>query len=539
MVTMTVKLQKLGEILKPGPHDVLCGRGNRINGYKGNRLFQQVVKRTRIEYVAVTKRDKRTFATHLVRAINALDPPGKFLKTEEVNGQLKYVEMDEKAAVVKSRQALREGAPEIEKSLKAGVIKPRTGDMASLVREEVLKVYQPNNYVNAQDQIYRTREVLNAEYANQQEQEAHTVKKKETATLGDKNKNGASPVVDTNVSARQMSHPQPLPSPSFPLQLVRTDRTGNALKEEKKQGEDRLSLILGGGHDLPVLEQQLVDKRRILQQAIQLQEDHANRIMAAQAYRELQFQLLKNNHVVDPVALSNILERNVMMDNKLSAEKCRLERAMELLLQRRDHDSFQSTNPKFDRPALEPDELTVNKTPASSVDDKDKILAAVSLCSLFSSTKSENKVKNEESIPQHTISNCAKPGQPPISTSSDDMDTIPSQSPFSKRSREIESDSLDQSLNESLEQQFSGSSRKKMKVHGSVPLGRNQDAVIGQSYATRNDSSMSKLSEEHRSVAPIVEGFYLQNGSQGLVSLSEVQNPRITIKTEIYFHPPN
>lgn len=411
--------------------------------------------------------------------------------------------------------------------------------MASLVREEVLKVYQPNNYVNAQDQIYRTREVLNAEYANQQEQEAHTVKKKETATLVDKNKNGASPVVDTNVSARQMSHPQPLPSPSFPLQLVRTDRTGNALKEEKKQGEDRLSLILGGGHDLPVLEQQLVDKRRILQQAIQLQEDHANRIMSAQAYRELQFQLLKNNHVVDPVALSNILERNVMMDNKLSAEKCRLERAMELLLQRRDHDSFQSTNPKFDRPALEPDELTVNKTPASSVDDKDKILAAVSLCSLFSSTKSENKVKNEESIPQHTISNCAKPGQPPISTSSDDMDTIPSQSPFSKRSREIESDSLDQSLNESLGQQFSGSPRKKMKVHGSVPLGRNQDAVIGQSYATRNDSSMSKLSEEHRSVAPIVEGFYLQNGSQGLVSLSEVQNPRITIKTEIYFHPPN
>lgn len=115
-----------GEILKPGPHDVLCGRGNRINGYKGNRLFQQVVRQTRIEYVAVAKRDKRAFATHLVRAINALDPPGKFLKTEEVNGKFKYVEMDEKAAVVKSRQALREGAPEIEKSIKEGVIKPRT-----------------------------------------------------------------------------------------------------------------------------------------------------------------------------------------------------------------------------------------------------------------------------------------------------------------------------------------------------------------------------------------------------------------------------
>ena len=418
--------------------------------------------------------------------------------------------------------------------------------MASIVREEVLKVYQPNNYVNAQDQIYRTREILNAEYANQQEQEPHTVKKKETATLVDKNKNGRVNPADANVIARQMSHPQPLPSPSFPLQLVRTDRTGNALKEEKKQGEDRLSLIHGGGHDLAVLEQQLVDKRRILQQAIQLQEDHANRIMAAQAYRELQFQLLKNNHVVDPVALSNILERNVMMDNKLSAEKCRLERAMESLLQRRDQDSFQSINPKFDRPAVEPDELTVNKTPASSVDDKDKILAAVSLCSLFSSTKNENKVKNEESIPEHTISNCARPGQPPVSTSFDDMDSIPSQSPFSKRSREIEtSDSLDQSLNESLEQQFSDAPRKtdaprkKLKVHGSLPLGRNQDAVIGQSYATRNDSSVSKLSEKHRSVAPIVEGFYLQNGSQGLVSLSEVQNPRITIKTEIYFHPPN
>lgn len=53
MVTMKLKLQKPppaagGEILKSGPHDVLCGRGNRINGYKGNRLFQQVVKRTRL-----------------------------------------------------------------------------------------------------------------------------------------------------------------------------------------------------------------------------------------------------------------------------------------------------------------------------------------------------------------------------------------------------------------------------------------------------------------------------------------------------------
>lgn len=541
---MKSKLQKPppaaggAEILNPGPHDVLCGRGNRINGYKGNRLFQQVVKRTRIEYIAVAKRDKRVFATHLVRAINALDPPGKFLKTEEVNGKFKYVEMDEKAAVVKSRQALREGAPEIEKNIKEGIIKPRTGDMASLVREDVLKVYQANNYVNVQDQIYRTREALNAEYANQQEQEDHIVKKKETATIVDKNKNGASPV-ETNVLARQMPHPQPLPSPLFPLQLV-TDRTGNALKEEKKQGEDRRSLILGKVHDLPALEQQLVERHRILRQAIQLQEDHANRIMAAQAYRELQFHLLKNNHVVDQVALSNILERNVMMDNKLSAEKCRLERAMELILQR-DQDSFQSTYPQFDRPAPEPDELTVNKTSASSVDDKDKILAAVSLCSLFSSKKSEKKVKNGENIPEHTISNCVKPGQPPIRTSfNDDIDTVPSQSSFSKRSREIESYSLDQSLNESLKQRFSGSPKKKMKVqHGSVPLGQDQDAVIGQSYATRNDSSVSKLSEEHRSVAPIVEGFYLQNGSQGLVSLSEVQNPRITIKTEIYFHPPN
>lgn len=541
---MKLKLQKPppaagGEILKSGPHDVLCGRGNRINGYKGNRLFQQVVKRTRIEYVAVAKSDKRAFATHLVRAINALDPPGRFLKTEEVNGKFKYVEMDEKAAVVKSRQALREGAPEIEKSIKEGVIKPRTGDMVLLVREEVHKVYQTNNYVNAQDQIYRSREAIHAKhttYANHQQELEHVVlTKKEAAALVDNKKHGAS-TAETNLSARQMSPPQALPSPSCSLQ------TDNALKEEKKQGEDQLSLlILGGGYDLPALQQQLVDKRRILQQAIQLQEDHSNRILAAQAYRELQFQLLKNNHILDPVALNNVLERNVMMDNKLSAQKCRLERAREFLMQR-DQDSFQkSANPKIDGLALEPDQLTVNNTSSASVDDKDKILAAVSLCSLFSSTKSEKKVKNEENIHEHSNSNCVKPGQePPVSTSSNDIDSVPSRSPFSKRSREIEqSDSLDQSLNESLEQNFSSSPiRKKMKVHGSVPLGQDQDAVIGQSDA-RNDSSVSKRSEEHRSVAPIVQGFYLQNGSQGLVSVSEVQNPRITIKTEIYFHPPN
>lgn len=408
--------------------------------------------------------------------------------------------------------------------------------MALLVRDEVLKVYQTNNYVNAQDQIYRTREGLNAKHANYQEEQEHIVKRKETAALVNKKKNGASPA-ETNASARRMSPPQALPSPSFSFQQF-SDRTGNALKEEKKQGEDRLSLILEGGHDLSVLQQQLVDKRRMLQQAIQLQEDHASRILSAQAYRELQCQLLKNNLIVNPSALSNILERNVMMDNALSAEKCRLERARELLLQR-DQDSFHSNKLKVDRPPLEPDELTVNEISSASVDDKDKILAAVSLCSLFSSTKSEKKVNNEQSIHEHTLSNCAKPGQPPISTSSNDIDTFHSQSRFSKRSREIESDSLDQSLNESLKHDFSSSTMKKMKVHGSVPLCQDQDAVNGRSYAMRNDSSVSRPSEEHRSVAPTVQGFHLQNGSQGLVSVSEVQNPRITIKTEIILHPPN
>ena len=411
--------------------------------------------------------------------------------------------------------------------------------MVLLVREEVHDVYQTKNYMNAQDQIYTSREALDAKYttyANHQQGELEHVvlKKKETSALVGNKKHGVS-TAETNLSARQMSPPLALPSPSRSFQILK--------EEEKKQGDDRLSpLILGGGHDLPALQQQLVDKRRILQQAIQLQEDHANRIMAAQAYRELQFQLLKNNHIVDPVALNNVLERNVMMDNKLSAEKCRLERAREFLLQR-DQDSFQkSANPKIDGLALEPRQLTVNKTSSASVDDKDKILAAVSLCSLFSSTKSEEKVKNEENILEHSNSNCVKPGQPPVSSSSNDIDSVPSRSPFSKRSREIEqSDSLDQSLNESLEKHFSSPIMKKMKVHGSVPLGQDQYAVIGQSDATtRNDSSVSnKRSEEHRSVVPIVQGFYLQNGSQGLVSVSEVQNPRITIKTEIYFHPPN
>lgn len=100
-------------------HDIRSGRGNYINGCSGNKLFRELVKQIRTEYVAIDKKIKREFTQVLVASLKSLDPPARFLGKEQ---NKRYMELSDKEAIVKARQALREGAPEIEKGLKNGTI---------------------------------------------------------------------------------------------------------------------------------------------------------------------------------------------------------------------------------------------------------------------------------------------------------------------------------------------------------------------------------------------------------------------------------
>ena len=105
--------------VEAGIHDIRSGRGNFINGCSGNKLFRELVKQIRTNYVATDKKKKREFTQVLVASLKSLDPPARFLGKEHNDG---YLELSDKEAIAKARQALREGAPEIEKGFKSGTI---------------------------------------------------------------------------------------------------------------------------------------------------------------------------------------------------------------------------------------------------------------------------------------------------------------------------------------------------------------------------------------------------------------------------------
>jgi hypothetical protein len=103
----------LGEpIDQPHPHDVLSGRGNFVNHHPGNEYFRKLVKTHKVMYVKAPKSQKPEFSKMIYDAIRNQDPPGRFLKQDETT-KLWY-EISDRKAVDKTRQALREGAPEIK-----------------------------------------------------------------------------------------------------------------------------------------------------------------------------------------------------------------------------------------------------------------------------------------------------------------------------------------------------------------------------------------------------------------------------------------
>lgn len=99
----------------PHDHDILSGRGNFVNYHAGNEHFRALVRKHKVAYVACPKSQKGKFSQMIVDEIKQLNPPGRFLKQDDTT-KLWY-DIGEKKALDKTRQALREGAPEIQKVL--------------------------------------------------------------------------------------------------------------------------------------------------------------------------------------------------------------------------------------------------------------------------------------------------------------------------------------------------------------------------------------------------------------------------------------
>lgn len=106
---------QLHDIVTPHEHDVLSGRGNFVNYHAGNEHFRALVRKHKVAYVACPKPQKGKFSRMIVDEIRNRNPPGRFLKQDA--GTKLWHDIGEKKALDKTRQALREGAPEIMKEL--------------------------------------------------------------------------------------------------------------------------------------------------------------------------------------------------------------------------------------------------------------------------------------------------------------------------------------------------------------------------------------------------------------------------------------
>lgn len=112
----------LTNVVKPGVHDVLCGRGGGTNNHSGNVKFRQLVNEHKITYLAASKVEKPKVAREVVKLWRALDPPGRFLaRTDDSKrgpGSVKaegnvWYDVGDKKGREKASQCLRERTPEV------------------------------------------------------------------------------------------------------------------------------------------------------------------------------------------------------------------------------------------------------------------------------------------------------------------------------------------------------------------------------------------------------------------------------------------
>ena len=106
-----VRRSTIGEIIL-NPNDVLKGRGVTFNSHQGNIYFRSLVNELKVDYVHAPKHRKPKFAEYIIKKIQSLRPPGRFLKLVSKN-PYRWEEISYKEATMKTRQALREGAKDI------------------------------------------------------------------------------------------------------------------------------------------------------------------------------------------------------------------------------------------------------------------------------------------------------------------------------------------------------------------------------------------------------------------------------------------
>ncbi|KAL3786125.1 hypothetical protein ACHAWO_008017 [Cyclotella atomus] len=135
----------------PTDNDVLCGRGVNIAAHPGNERFRTLITtRSDDKYCEIyTVTEKRAVAEEIVRHINNLDPPGRFLKregrghvTRGLNGP--WEELSHKDAVKKACQALRDCNRPDRETYAQGVAAPE--DVQAVAHERAVSGISGKEY---------------------------------------------------------------------------------------------------------------------------------------------------------------------------------------------------------------------------------------------------------------------------------------------------------------------------------------------------------------------------------------------------------
>ena len=73
----------LANIEKPGPNDVLCGRGGGSQNHIGNKEYRVVIAANKRRYIEASRDVKRLLVETIVNAVRLQIPSGRFLEKGE------------------------------------------------------------------------------------------------------------------------------------------------------------------------------------------------------------------------------------------------------------------------------------------------------------------------------------------------------------------------------------------------------------------------------------------------------------------------
>lgn len=82
---------QLNDICKPGPNDVLCGRGGGSQNHIGNKEYRSVIASNKRLYIESSRRMKTLLVESIVNAVRLQNPPGRFLEKDVATGLWKDI----------------------------------------------------------------------------------------------------------------------------------------------------------------------------------------------------------------------------------------------------------------------------------------------------------------------------------------------------------------------------------------------------------------------------------------------------------------